>query len=150
MAAKITNIAKGRFVHFATLPAANDALIWALLVAAGLEADNTLIDYDDLAAMLAAANDEATFGGYARQTATGVVVTVDDTNERVDVDAADPSFTPTSAQALGKIVLAYDPDTTTGTDSTVVPQFVDDYVLSTPTSGTTNYVVATAGFGRAS
>ena len=54
MANKVTNIGKGRFVYYATLPAAADAFIAVVLAAAGLEADDALQDYDDLAAMLAA------------------------------------------------------------------------------------------------
>lgn len=150
MAAQIPNIAKGKFARYAMLPEANDALIWVLLVLSGLESDAVLLDYDDLAAILAAANDEATFTGYSRLTATGVTVTVDDTNNRTDVDAIDPSWSPTTAQNLGKIVLVYDPDTTGGTDSTLVPLFMDDYVLTTPTTGAISYSVASAGFARAS
>lgn len=151
MGAFIFNIVKGRYVYYATLPAANDALIWVLFKAASLETDPTLKDYDDLAALIAAAgNDEATFTGYSRQTATGVTVTVDDTNDRVDVDAADPSWSPTTGENEGKIVLVYDPDTTTGTDSSVIPQFADDFVVTTPTSGTVGYTVASTGFGRTS
>lgn len=149
MAAFIFNVAKGRFVHYATLPEANDAFVWVLLQSAGLEADATLRDYDDLAALLAATNDEATFTGYSRVTATGVTVTVDDTNEWVSVDAADPSWSPTSAQALGKILLCYDPDTTGGTDAQIVPVFADDFVMTTPTSGTITYQVNAAGWARA-
>lgn len=151
MTAQIPNIAKGRFARFSQLPEANDALIWIILQSAGLESLATLRDYDDVAAILAASNDEATFTGYARVTATSVVVTIDDTNDRVDVDAADPSWSPTTAQAIGLILLAYDPDTTAGTDSTVVPLFMDDAIaMTTPTTGTVTYQVAAAGWGRAS
>lgn len=150
MAALIPNIAKGKFARYAMLPETNDALIAIVMVLAGLESDATLRDYADVAAILAAANDEATFTGYSRQTLTGVTVTVDNTNDRVDVDCNDPSWSPTTAQAIAKIVFAYDPDTTTGTDSSLVPVFLDDFALTTPTSGTVSYQVAAAGFGRAS
>lgn len=150
MAALIPNIAKGKFARYAMLPDPNDALIALVLVLAGLETDAVLRDYADVAAILAAANDEATFAGYARQTLTGVTVTVDNTNDRVDVDCVDPVFNPTGAQAIAKIVFAYDPDTTGGTDSSLVPLFIDDFALTTPTSGTVTYQVAGAGFGRAS
>lgn len=148
MAALIPNIAKGRIAYYATLPAANDALIWVLMT--GTETDDNLRDADNLSAMIALAVDEATFTGYARQTATGVTVTTDDVNNRVDIDAADPSWSPTSAQALTRIVLCYDPDTTTGTDADLIPLFVDDFALTTPTSGTVGYTVAASGFARAS
>lgn len=148
MAALIPNIAKGKFARYSMLPEANDALIAVVLVLAGLESDAVLRDYADLSTLLAAANDEATFTGYSRQTLTGVTVTVDNTNDRVDVDVADPVWSPTTAQAIAKILFVYDPDTTTGTDTTVIPMFMDDFALTTPVSGTVTYQVAAAGYGR--
>lgn len=150
MGAIVPNIAKGKVAQYAALPNANDALIAVLLKSAGLVSDATLLDYASLSALLAGASDEADFAGYARQTLTGVTVTPDNTNDRVDVDANDVSFSPTAAQALGKIVFCYDPDTTTGTDADLIPLFADDFVLTTPTSGTVSYQVAAAGFFRAS
>src|SRR4051812_27742385 len=130
MAALIPNISKGKFAYYAGLPAANDALIWVVFT--GTETDDNLRDADNLTAVIALAVDEATFTGYARATATGVTVTVDDTNNRVDVDAADPSWSPTTAQALTRIGLFYDPDTTGGTDADLIPLFIDDFALTTP------------------
>lgn len=147
MAALIPNIAKGRIAHYGSLPAANDALVWVLFT--GTETDANIRDADTLAAIIALATDEATFTGYARVNATGVTVTVDDTNDRVDIDANDPSWSPTTAQALTRIGLFYDPDTTLGTDADLVPLFIDDFALTTPTSGTVSYTVATGGFARA-
>lgn len=149
----VANIALGRFVHYATLPAANDALIVVLLKSSGLEADNTLRDYDDLAAVLAAANDEADFTNYARKSVTAsVTVTVDDTNNRVDVDMPDQTWTSAggaSNNTLGKLGICYDPDTTGGTDSTVVPLTWHDFVETTTGSDVTA-VLAGAGFARSS
>lgn len=150
MGAFVFTEAAGKVARYAMLPEANDALVAVLLQSAGLEPDATLRDYDTLAAILAAANDEATFTGYSRQVLTGVTVTVDDANNRVDVDFADPSWSPTTAQALGKIVVCYDPDTTGGTDADLVPLVADDFVLMTPTSGTVAYEVNVAGAFRAS
>jgi len=149
MSAFIPNIAKGKVAQLATLPAANDAIIWVAFANAGLEADSVLMDKTTLTATVSGATDEATFTGYARQTATSVTVTVDNTNDRVDIDCADPSFSPTSSQALGKIGVFYDPDTTTGTDADLIPLMFDDFQVTTPTSGTVGYTVATAGFARA-
>lgn len=149
MAAGIPNIAKGKLAYYGSLPAANDALIAVLLVSAGLEADTALRDYTNLSTLLAATNDEATFTGYSRQTLTGVTVTVDQTNDRVDIDCNDIVWSPTTAQALGKIVICYDDDTTSGTDTSLVPIFFDDFALTTPTTGTVTYQVAASGFARA-
>lgn len=150
MGAIVFNIAKGKVAQYAVLPNANDALIAVLLKSSGLESDGTLQDYDTLSAILAAANDEATFAGYSRQTLASVTVTPDDTNNRQDVDAADPSWSPTAAEALGKIVICYDPDTTGGTDADLVPLTADDFAITMPTAGTVTYQVASGGFFRAS
>jgi len=148
MAAIIPNIAKGKVAYYAGLPAANDALIAVLCT--GSETDDNLRDADTLTAIIALAVNEATFTGYSRQTLTGVSVTVDDTNNRVDVDANDPSWSPTAAEALTRLVICYDPDTTGGTDADLIPLFIDDFALTTPTSGTVSYTVASGGFFRAS
>lgn len=147
MAALIPNIGKGKIAYYATLPAANDSLIWVIFT--GTETDDNIRDADTLTAVIATSLNEATFTGYSRQTATGVSVTVDDTNNWVDIDAADPVWSPTTAQALTRIGLFYDPDTTTGTDADLVPLFIDDFALTTATSGTLTYQVASGGWGRA-
>jgi hypothetical protein len=147
----VFNIAKGKAGYYATLPAANDALIVVLIKATGLEADDTLNNYDDLAALLAAANDEADFTNYARKTITSVTNTVDDTNNRLDSDFADQTWTAAggaSNNTLGKLLVCYDPDTTAGTDSTVIPLTYHDFSATTDGSDLTA-VVATAGFYRA-
>lgn len=147
MAALIPNIAKGKFAQYAELGLANDALVWVLF--SGSETDDNIRNADTLAALEATSLAEATFTGYARVTATSVTVTVDDANDRVDVDAADPSWSPTSAQALTRIALCVDLDTTGGTDANIIPIFVDDFALTTATSGTLTYTVASGGFARA-
>lgn len=147
MAALIPNIVKGMFAYYAGLPAASDAVIWVIF--SGSETDNNVRDADTLTALIGTALNEATFTGYSRQTATGVTVTVDDTNDRVDVDANDPQWSPTSAEAITRIAAVYDGDTGAGTDANILPLFVDDFALTTATSGTLGYTVATGGFARA-
>jgi hypothetical protein len=149
MGAITFNESLGKSAYYATLPAANDSLIAVLLASSGLVSDATMRDYDDLAAVLAGASDEATFTGYSRQTLTGVTVTVDDANDRVDIDCDDIQFSPTSAQALGAILICYKPDTGSA-DSVILPLIKDDFVVTTPTSGTVTYQVASGGFLRAS
>lgn len=148
----VANIAKGRVAHYGTLPAASDAFLVGLLKSAGLQADATLIDHDDIAAMTGATNDECDFTNYARKTVTGITVTVDDTNERVDVDMADQTWTAAGGAAnntVGKLFTAYDGDTGAGTDSNLVPLTYHDFSVTTDGSDLTAQV-ATAGFYRAS
>jgi hypothetical protein len=147
MAALIPNIAKGKFARYADLPLAADALRWVIFT--GAETDANVRDTDNLTTMIALAVDEATFTGYSRQTATSVVVTIDDTNDRVDVDTASPVWSPTSAQAITRIGLFYDDDTGAGTDANLIPIFVDDMALTTAITGTLTYDLAASGFGRA-
>lgn len=120
------------------------------VVFTGTETDANLRDTDTLTTTIALAVDEATFTGYSRQTATSVTSVVDDTNDRVDVDAADPQWSPTTAQTTTRIGGFYDPDTTGGTDADLIPLFFDDFAITTPTTGTVGYTVATGGFARAS
>lgn len=111
-----------------------------LLQSTGLEADGVLADYDDLAALLAGTNDEATFTNYVRKSfsGTGVVRTVDDVNNRVLLGAAAPGtqFTFTWANAggttnntLGKALLVYSPPS--ATDATRIPLTAHDMSAST-------------------
>lgn len=139
------NAAKGRLAYYASLPAANDALILILLEATGLEADSVLRDYDDVAAILAAATNEQTTGG--RKTVTAVTVTVDDTNDRVNLDFADQTWTALTGNGIAALLIAYDPDTTGGTDSTLVPLTKHDLAITPDGS---DLVVTVADFARCS
>lgn len=147
MADIVFNIAKGKVAYLAGLPAASDALIIVPLETSGIVADATMIDYDDLAAVLAGAtNEQSTMG---RKTAASVTVTVDDTNDRVDVDMADVTWTAATGNAISALLVCYDGDTGTGTDSAIIPLVKLDCVM-TPDGSDFTAVVATAGFYRAS
>lgn len=153
MADVVANIAKGKVNRYADLPDASDALILVLLKTSGLESDATLKDYDTLAAILAAANDEADFTGYSRKTLASVTVTVDDTNDRQDADAADPSaYTNSggSAQAISKAVICWDGDTGAGSDTNIVPLVFLDCVVSFDVGVATTLSFNASGFFRAS
>jgi hypothetical protein len=145
VASFVFNIAKGRFAYYATLPAANDALIVVLLETAGLEADATLKDYDNLALLLAGTSNEQTTMG--RKTASGVTVTVDDTLNLVDVDQADITWTAATGNAVSALLVCYDPDTTGGTDADLIPLTKQDFVI-TP-DGTDVLAQFGASFARA-
>jgi len=152
MADVVFNISLGEVKKYCKLDGgANDALIVVLLKSSGLEADGTIRDYDDLAALLAAANDEADFTNYVRKTISSATITVDDTNNRVDIDIADQVWTSAGGAAnntLGALLVCYDPDTTAGTDSTVVPLTKHDFSVTTDGTDLTAQI-ASAGFYRA-
>ena len=147
MSSFVFNVSKGKVAYYAGLPAANDALIAVPIETTGIESDATLKDYDNLSVLLAAANNEQTTMG--RKTLASVTVTVDDTNDRVDVDCADITWTAATGNAISAVVICYDPDTTTGTDADLIPLIKDDAV-ATPAGGDITYSVATSGFYRAS
>jgi hypothetical protein len=115
----VFNIALGRVAYLASLPAANDGLVLIALESSGLEADSVLRDKDDFAAVVAGTTNEQTTVG--RKPLSSVTVTVDDTLDRVAIDAADVAWTSPTGNAVGAVVICYDPDTTTGTDADLVP-----------------------------
>lgn len=145
MADFVFNIAKGKVAYYGTLPATNDALIVIPIESSGVEADATIQDYDDVAAILAATTNEQTTMG--RKTITSVTVTVDDTNNRVDVDIADITWTGATGNAISDLLIAYDPDTTGGTDSSLIPLTWHDFSITPDGSDVTATV---ANFFRAS
>lgn len=128
MADFVFNIAKGKVAYYASLPAANDALIAIPIEASGVESDATLKDYDTVSALLAAANNEQSTMG--RKTLGSVTVTVDDTNDRVALDAADITWTAATGNAISDILICYDPDTTTGTDADLIPLTWHDFSIT--------------------
>lgn len=151
MANGVFNNVKGKVKYYTELPAANDALLVVLIKATGLEADDTLNNYDDLAALLAAANDECDFTNYTRKTLASVTNTVDDTNNWMDTDAADFTYTAAGGAAnngIGKALIVYDPDTTTGTDSTIIPLTYHDFTATTDGNDLV-VTIQTGGFYRA-
>ena len=146
MADFVFNIAKGKAGYYAGLPASNDALIAVAIEFTGIEADSTLKDYDNLSALLAGSSNEQTTVG--RKTLTSVSPTVDDTNDRLDVDCADFTWSAATGNRIGAIVICYDPDTTTGSDTDLIPLTKHDFDV-TPNGGDITAQVATAGFYRA-
>jgi hypothetical protein len=147
MANEVFNIVLGRFVHWCTLPAASDALIVVPIETTGLEADGTLNNYDDLSTLLAASNNEQTTMG-RKTVSASVTVTIDDTNDWVDVDMPDQVWTGATGNAISKLLICYDGDTGTGTDANILPMTYHDFTI-TPDGSDVTAQIATAGFGRA-
>lgn len=157
MADLVFNIAKGRAAELYNRVDSNDPANSALIVAVfnvGAATDATLRDYDTLAAIEGDANAaEVANSGYARKTLTDADLTAfapDDTNDRVDLDIPDQTWTSVAAgTAWTDVVIAYDNDTTSGTDSSIVPLTLHDFAV-TPNGGDITMQVAAAGFFRAS
>jgi hypothetical protein len=153
MADFVFNIAKGRVHQLAKnvddgSPAAS-RLIAVPIETTGIEADATLKDHNDLSALLAAANNEQTTMGRKTIAAADITITVDDTNERVDIDINDLVWTGATGNAISAIVICYDPDNAAGTDADLIPLTKHDFVV-TPDGSDITAQIAAAGFYRAS
>lgn len=136
MANIVFNIAKGRVVEYYNRVKGNDpansALILVPLETSGLEADSVLIDKDDLAALVSGATNEQTTMG--RKTLTDAdlasLPAPDDTNDRYDVSLPTTTWAAAAGNAISKLVVCYDSDTTGGTDSNIIPLTMFDFVQS--------------------
>lgn len=145
MADGVFNIAKGAVAE----KFRDSAAVGIIMLLKVAESDSTLIDYDTLAAILAGSNTEADFTNYARKTSLTGTVTVDDTNNRVDVDIPDQTWTAAggaSNNTLVKAIVAYQES---AADSGRVPLTHHDFAVTTDGSDLTLQVNA-AGFFRAS
>ena len=157
MANQIFNISLGRVAELYQRvdlnDPANSALIIVVLATTGIETDAVLKDKDDLAAVVAGTTNEVTNAGYARKVLTDadiVAFAPDDTNDRVDLDIPDQTWTAVGAgDGWNDLLVCYDSDTTAGTDANIVPLTMHDFVL-TPDGSDITAQVAAAGFFRAS
>ena len=127
------NIAKGRVVELYNRVKSNDptnaALILVPIETSGLEADATLIDADTLAALLSGTTNEQTTMG--RKTLTDAELAAlpapDDTNDRYDISLPTTTWVAATGNAISKIAVGYDPDTTGGTDANIIPLTMFDF-----------------------
>jgi hypothetical protein len=130
---------------------ANSALI-IVPVDVGGTSDATIKDFDTLAAVLGGGVTERTTGGWGRKTLTDADLsawTPDDTNDRVDLDIPDQTWTAVSSGAVTDLLICYDSDTTGGTDSNIIPLTQHDFAI-TPDGSDVTAVIAATGFFRAS
>ena len=140
MANIVFNIAKGRVVELYNRVKSNDpansALVIVPIETAGLEADAVLVDADTLAAVLAGATNEQTTMG--RKTLTDAELAAlpapDDANDRYDVALPTVTWTAATGNAISKLLVCYDSDTTSGTDANIIPLTLFDFT-QTPSGG---------------
>lgn len=138
------NVALGRAAYYASLPAANDGLVAVPIETSGIVADSVMRDYDTLADLLAGASNEQTTMG--RKALASVTVTVNDTDNRVDIDCADITWSAATGNPISAVVICYDPDTTGGTDADLVPLTKHDVVM---TPDGTDFALTITDFFRA-
>lgn len=140
MADFVFNIAKGRVAEFAERVVNNDPTnsVFVAVLLQGSVADATAVDFDTLAAVLGdASTTEANATNYTRKILTGtegVAATVDDVNDRMDVDVDDITWTSLGGAAnntLTDLLFCYDSDSTGGADSAIIPMTQHDFALTT-------------------
>lgn len=157
MANIVYNISKGRVAELYNRVDSNDpanSVIVVVAIAAGTTTDGQFADFDTLAASLPGVGGaaEATNVGYARKILSDadiVAFAPDDVNDRVDLDIPDQTWTGVAAGTnWTDIILAYDSDSTGGTDANIVPMTLHDFVVTPDGSDITMQVPN--GFYRAS
>jgi hypothetical protein len=129
MASIQTNISKGREVELYdrvnTNDPTNSALIMLVLETGSANGVYGIQDFDTVSAILAGGYTEVNNTNYARKTLTDADLAAwspDDTNNWILLTLPLQTFTNISAgDAWDIVVVAYDPDTTGGTDTTLVP-----------------------------
>lgn len=142
MADFMFNIAKGAFAEkFRDSGAAGGVL---LLTTA--DTDATMKDTDTLAALLATSAVEDADASYARKTGLTGTVTVDDTNDRVDVDLADQTWSALAGSDTTDAIVFYQES---AADSGRIPLTCHDFVV-TPDGSDVTIQFNASGFARAS
>jgi hypothetical protein len=136
MANIVFNIAKGKVNEYYDRVDNNDGANAALIVvpieASGLESDATLIDKDDLAAVLSGTTNEQT-SNMGRKTLTDADLSAGTPTDASDFNGRSlPTITWTAAtgNAISKLLVCYDPDTTAGTDANIIPLTMFDFAIT--------------------
>lgn len=153
MADFVFNIAKGRAAELYNRVDSNDpgtAELYVIVFNTSAT-DATLRDLDTVAAVEADANTaEVTNSGYSRRVLTDadlVAFAPDDTNDRVDLDIPDQTWTSVAAgTSWTDVCIAY--GLNAGADSAKVPMTFHDFVV-TPGGSDIVMQVAATGFFRA-
>ena len=135
----VFNVAKGRERYYAdqVISGGTKRFVAIPIEASGIVSADTMKDYTTVAALLAGASNEQTTMG--RQTLTTVATSQDDTNNWVLIDADNPVWTGTSGNSIAAVVIAYDADNTSGTDSDLVPVVCLDMVAAPSGAITLNF-----------
>jgi hypothetical protein len=144
MADFVFNVSKGA----AAEKVRDDPTKLGALILKTADSDSAMKRRATVAAILTAST-EANFTNYARKTGVIGTVTVDNTNDRVDVDMPDQTWSSAGGatnNTTAKLVVFYDEG---GTDTTRIPLVGLDFVATT-TGVDLVWQLATAGFYRAS
>ncbi len=154
MADFVFNIAKGRVAEFVNRVKSNDPgtsrLVIIPLESSGLEAQSALEDSASITEVLDGATNEQTTMGRKfladADLAAGAGSTPDNTNNRMDVDIPDITWALATGNAVGSIVVGYDPNSSA--DSAIIPLTHHTFAV-TPDGTDIVAVINAAGFYRA-
>lgn len=136
MANIVFNIAKGRVVEFynrvKSSDPTNSAFIVVPIETTGLESDATLIDADTLDAVLSGATNEQTTMGRKTLTDTELAAlpAPNDTDNRYSVSLPTITWAGATGNAISKLLICYDGDTTGGDDTDIIPMVMVDFVVT--------------------
>lgn len=157
MATNPCNIAKGRVIEYYSRVKNNDPTNSALVIVVlkVSESISALRDYDDLSALLASAgNTEANFTNYARielvDSDLAAVPAPDHTNNWITLDLPDQVWSSaggTLDNTTAMVLVCYDSDTTSGTDTNIIPLAPFIYV-NTTTGADLDLLFNSTGFYR--
>jgi hypothetical protein len=150
MANFVFNIAKGRAVELYNRVDTNDPgtsqITVVVLESSGLETQANLEDSLNLSEVLDGTTNEQTTMGRKNLTDTDIVAfTNDTTNNRNDLDLPDQTWTGATGNAVGALVICYNP--TAGADTTIIPLSHHDFAVTPDGSDITAQI---AVFFRAS
>lgn len=136
MADIVFNVSKGRVAEFHERVNNNDPTNSALIVVpvdVGATTDATIRDFDTLAAVLAGGVTERTTGGWSRKTLTDAdlaAITTNDTDDRNQAAIIAQTWTGVSSGTVTDLIICYDPDTTGGADSAIIPLTMHDFAIT--------------------
>ena len=135
MANIVFNIAKGRVVEYYNRVENNDPstskLILVPIETTGLESDATLIDKDDLAAVLSGTtNEQTTNMGRKNLTDTELAAlpAPTDASDYYEISLPTVTWTAATGNAISKILVCYDANS--GADSTIIPLTLFDAAVT--------------------
>ena len=119
MSSFVFNVVKGRMASYLDLVPSNSALVVVPIEFSGLEVQSVLEDKTTLTAVLSGSTNEQTTLG--RKTLTSVTTATDNTHNRYTGSLAAQTWTAATGNQLGGVLICYDADTTSGSDSDIIP-----------------------------
>lgn len=154
MANLMFNVAKGKAGQYFDNVENNSpagCLIRIFAIDANGETDDNMIDTDNMTALFATLANEVTNTNYTNKSvaAANITITLDDTNNRLDVDIDDQTWSSiASGDSWTDLVVAYDPNGS-DTDANTIPISLHDFAV-TPDGSDIIAQIDAAGVYRAS